>query len=115
MHRVEIEFANLRAAWEQALRSGDLVAAGRIAVALSEHAQLRSLHEPWTWAITLARRADLPDEALADEALAIAVLGAAAVASPARRPGCRRGVRPGRARPPGAGTGGGACTRCPPR
>ena len=81
VHRVEIEFANLRAAWEQALRSGDLVAAGRIAVALTEHAQLRNLHEPWTWAITLARRADLTDEALADEALTISVFGAAAVAS----------------------------------
>ena len=81
VHRVEIEFANVRAAWEQALRSGDLVAAGRIAVALSEHAQLRSLHEPWSWAITLARRADLADEALADEALTISVFGAAAVAS----------------------------------
>jgi hypothetical protein len=81
VHRVEIEFANVRAAWEQALRSGDLVAAGRIAVALTEHAQLRSLHEPWTWAITLARQADFPDEALADEALTISVFGAAAVAS----------------------------------
>jgi predicted ATPase len=76
VHRLDVEFANLRAAWQQALDAGDLAAACRIAVAVSEHARMRSLHEPWAWAMTVGRRTDLPHDGRA-----VAVLGVAALAA----------------------------------
>ncbi len=76
VRRVEIEFANLRSAWQHAVTSDDLPAAARIAVALSEHARLRVLPEPWQWAIGLARG---PERG--DDEWAVPLRGAAALAS----------------------------------
>jgi predicted ATPase/DNA-binding SARP family transcriptional activator len=76
VRRVGIEFGNLRSAWQQAVAADDLAAGARIAVALADHARLRSLPEPWSWAISIARRGELPRAAWV-----VGVLGAAAQAS----------------------------------
>jgi non-specific serine/threonine protein kinase len=76
VRRVEVEFANLRAAWNAASNADDVVSAARIAVALSEHAMQRCVSEPWTWAIATAQRPDL-----SGSGCEVAVLGAAAQAS----------------------------------
>ena len=76
VRRVEIEFANLRSGWQHAVATGDLPAAARIAVALSDHARLRVLPEPGQWAISLARRPDC-----GDDEWTVPLLGAAALAS----------------------------------